>query len=86
MAKPGAVLLLLALVAYCCLVARAFVPAAPLTTGVSRARFARAATALEAVKDAKSPEEFDKVSPVGWHGKGKGRSCAAAVALSLKRP
>lgn len=82
MAKPGAVLLLLALVAYCCLVARAFVPAAPLTTGVSRARFARAATALEAVKDAKSPEEFDKVS---WEGS----SCVAwAVAggALLKRP
>jgi hypothetical protein len=59
MAKPSAVLLLLAL-AYCCLVAQAFLPAAPVFG--SRARVGgRFATALEAVKDAKSPEEFDKV-------------------------
>lgn len=58
MAKPGAAHLVLVLAAYCCLLARAFVvPAAPL----SRARTARFNTALEAVKDAKSPEEFDKV-------------------------
>lgn len=59
MAKPGAVLLLLAL-AYCCLLAQAFVPAVPTTASRAR-RFSTAA--LEAVKDAKSPEEFDKVRP-----------------------
>ncbi len=61
MAKPGAVLLLLALLASCCFLAQAFVPAAPFAAGSSRARAAFAKTALEAVKDASSPEEFDKV-------------------------
>lgn len=63
MAKPGAALLVL-LLACCCLLAQAFVPiAAPR----ARAAAARFNTALEAVLDAKSPDEFDKVRLfVGW--------------------
>lgn len=61
MAKPVAVLLLV--LAFCCLVTRAFVPLAPAASraGTQQRRFSTAA--LEAVKDAKSPDEFDKVSP-----------------------